>query len=213
MMEDKGIEKVGFLNLSRSFSVLNNTEEVVAGARLLQEFFWVFTAHGDPEDHDCYVKQFASFYSVKVPNPRQLRERGFDIVEVKMSIDIVPEVFFDQRDITSDFENIPPQKAVCLFLNQRQIGTYFTRSRVLVATDWTHNNKCVNVLKEILPVLSKVFKRRSMRPPKPRIELKFGADPEFELVSLQTSKVVSADRVIDGGTASSNRIGGDRSGS
>ena len=212
-MMERTVERVSVFNASEDFSVLNRTEEVLTGARLLQKFFWVFTAHGDPEDHQLYLTEFASFYSVRLPRSVELQERGFDIAKVEMSIDIVPQVFFDQRDISFDFTNIPPQKVVCLFLNGKQIGIYFVASRVLVATDWTHNLKCIETLKRLLPTLSKIFRRRSVRPPKPRIEIKFGADPEFELVSLQTCKVVSADRVIDGGTSSSHQIGVDGAGS
>jgi hypothetical protein len=204
-------ERISFFK-NKSFIILHNTEEVSEGANLLRSFFWIFTGHGEPEDHARYRSEFASFYSARVPRLSELHKEGFEIEKVEFTTKKdVPDIFFDERDLSLNLTDIPRQRVVCLFVNGQRAGVYFTKNRVLVATDWTHNSRCIETLKEILPALSKIFRRKSSKPPKPRVRITFGADPEFELI--RSGKILSASGVIAGGTDSSELIGRDGAGS
>jgi hypothetical protein len=68
------------------------------------------------------------------------------------------------------------------------------------------------MLKGLLPKLSSIFRKRGKCLPKVNFKIKFGADPEFELVERGSGYIVSASDVISGGTDRNDKIGVDGSG-
>ncbi len=206
-------KRVGFFNFVDSFMILNDTEEVSQGARLLSPFFWVFTSHGESNDHSFYKKDFASFYSVSLPKMDDLQKQGFEIEKIEINIKRdIPSVFFDEREFNSNnWAKMPRQKTVFIFVNGKKAGVYFMKNRVLIATDWTHSPRCIEILKEILPTLSKIFRKKSGIPLKPHVKIMFGADPEFEI--LRNGRVVSASGIVKGGIEPNELVGRDGAGS
>jgi hypothetical protein len=191
--------RVSFYKISREFILLNNVEELRAGAELLQRHFWVFSSHDDRRILSSFRRSLACFYTCSIPSPGVLREKGFDVREVDFKVPVEDSIFFDQRSQSLDLSLFRPQPVVCILVQGQRAGIYFVRDEVLIGTDWTHNMKCIRTLSQLVPYLSSIFRKKPKTPPKPRFVLKFGADPEFEVVNL-AGKVVSASGIIDGGT-------------
>jgi len=206
------VEKVSFYKRSDSAIILNDTEELSEGAKLLSDYFWIFTAHGRSTDHQIYRNEIASFYTSRIPRTVDLREKGFEVEEVNFKVTVESEIFYDQRDQVLDLSLFKPQRVICIYVDGRQAGVYFAESKVLVASDWTHNSACIRTLEKLMPYLSKIFRKRSKLPPKPRFSVTVGADPEFEVIDL-SGRVVSASGIITGGTDPRQEIGKDGAGS
>ena len=192
--------------------VLNDTEAVDRGVKMLAPYFWFVTGHGSTGDHLMFRREFASFYTARVPRLRELEKGGFEVEKVDIEVGEVDPIFYDERDQVLDLSMFRTQKVICIYVNRRLAGAYFTRSRVLVATDWTHNGACISTLKKMMPHLSKIFRKRSKLLPKPRFSLMFGADPEFEVID-SSGRVVSASGIIQGGDDPREEIGRDGAGS
>lgn len=201
-------KKVSFYKGGSDVIILNDTEEIGKGAKILREYFWVFAAHSS--FYNLYGRDIAMFYCCRLPNEDSLRKKGFEVERIDIPAKVSDRIFYDMREREFDLHRIPSQKVTCIYVNNEISGIYFSKNRILVATDWTHNVSCIETLKQLLPYLSKIFKRRSKLIPKP-LEVTFGADPEFEL--LANGKVISADGVISGGTSYNDYIGRDGAGS
>jgi len=201
------MEKINFYK--NDVIILNDREELSAGAELLKEFFWVFTTHGAKE-HQFFKREIASFYTCKLPIISELEEKGFKVGTIDLNVMVNDGIFFDEKDKEFDL-SIPPQEVVYIYIKSKKAGIYFCRSKVLIATDWTHNSECIEMLKQMMPYLSKIFQKRSIEPPKFHFNITIGADPEFELI--HDGEVISASDIISGGTDSSQVIGKDGAGS
>jgi hypothetical protein len=173
----------------------------------------VVVGHGPSDFNKVYRRDAASFYTYDIPSVEELEGRGFSVEQVNFSITIRDEIFFDIKRVSFPIELYKPQKVFYIRVNDKVAGIYFTQSRVLVATDWTHNSTCIEALKELLPRLSKILKKRGKQGPKFTPRFCFGADPEFELVDRRTRRIVPADEVISGGTSVNDKIGVDGLGS
>jgi len=199
------MEKISFYK--NDIMILNNDEELSAGAELLEEYFWVFTCHG--ELTLIFKKEIASFFTCKLPEISELEERGFQVETIDLSIDIKDEVFFDERSRHLSLSSIPSQKVTYIYVQGKRAGVYFQKSKILIATNWTHSISCIEMLKQMIPYLSKIFQKRSPKPPSFNNNITVGADPEFELI--YGNEIVSAVGFIKGGT--SEFIGRDGAGS
>jgi hypothetical protein len=191
--------------------ILNNDEELLQGAELLKEFFWAFTTHGESMEHQIFRKEIASFFTHKIPSLSSLEERGFKVETIDLMVDVNDDIFFDEGSREFDLSLLPSQEVVYIYIKSKKAGVYFRESRVLVATDWTHSPECIETLKQMVPYLSRIFQKRSPKPPKLHSNITIGADPEFELVC--DNGIVSASSVITEGTDSSQLIGKDGAGS
>jgi hypothetical protein len=201
------IEKRGVLILNEGF------ESVKAGAKLLRDYFWVVVGHGTSDYNRLFRRDAASFYTYKIPSIEELKEKGFLVEQVNFPLTTRDKVFFDVKSISFPIELYKPQKVFYIKVNGRAAGVYFCRDRVLVASDWTHNDSCIIMLEELLPELSKILKKKGKRPPRIISKISFGADPEFELVDRGSRYIVPASEVIIGGTSVNDKIGVDGSGS
>jgi len=208
------VERVSFYKRSDNAIILNNTEKLSEGAKLLSDYFWIFTAHGRSTDHQIYRNEIASFYTCKIPNILELRDRGFDVDRVYIQADVTDEYFYDQRNQAIDLSLFPAQKVIYIYVKGKEAGVYFAKSKVLIASDWTHSHNCIRTLQQMMPYLCKIFKKRYSQMPKLKIYSKvmFGADPEFEVID-SSSRVVSASGVIKGGADPRQEIGRDGAGS
>ncbi len=198
--------------------LLSNYEKLPEGADLLKPFFWTFNCH-DPEPSRLEMinyKEGAFFYCYYLPSPRELREYSFEVEIINLYLPKeveISSVFFDvKNDMDVDLSKLHPQKVVYIYVNDQKAGIYFEKNRLLIASDWTHNDKCIQMLKYLLPQLSKCLKKRSKKTPKINFKLTLGADPEFELIDLYSHKIIPASRIIMGGTSTSHQIGLDGAG-
>jgi hypothetical protein len=210
------VERVSFLGdvEKRGIFILNEDfESVKAGAELLKDYFWVVVGHGTSDYNKLFRRDAASFYTYKIPSIEELEGRGFLVEQVNFSLTIRDKIFFDVRSVSFPIELYKPQKVFYIKVNGRVAGVYFCQDRVLVASDWTHNASCIIMLKELLPELSKILKKKGKRSPRIISKISFGADPEFELVDRRTRCIVPASEVIVGGTSVNDKIGIDGSGS
>jgi hypothetical protein len=208
------VEMVSFLEdvKERGVLILNeNFESVRGGAELLKDYFWVVVGHGTSSYNKMYRRDAASFYTYRIPSVEELKEKGFLVEQVNFSLTIRDNIFFDVKNVSFPIELYKPQKVFYIKVNGRVAGAYFCRDRVLVASDWTHNDACIIMLKELLPELSKILKKKGKRPPRVS-KISFGADPEFELVDRRDRYIVPASEVIRGGTSVNDKIGIDGSG-
>lgn len=205
------MERLRFFKEGSNFLILNATEEVAKGADLLKSYFWVFTGHGSKRDHAWFRTDFASFYTMRIPAPLYLREKGFEVEEVDLKVTVEDGIFYDQRNQEIDLSLFKPQKVIYIYVDGKRAGVYFVESKVLIATDWTHSPACIRTLERLMPYLSKIFRKRSKLPPKPKFSIMFGADPEFEVIDL-SGKVISASGIIAGGTDPKQEIGRDGAG-
>jgi hypothetical protein len=209
------VERVSFLGdvEKRGVLILNeDCESVKAGAELLKDYFWVVVGHGLSDYNRLFRRDAASFYTYRIPSIEELREKGFLVEQVDFSLTIRDKIFFDVKTNSFPIELYKPQKVFYIKVNGKAAGVYFCRDRVLVASDWTHNDACIIMLEELLPELSKILKKRGKRPPRLISRISFGADPEFELVDRWTKCIVPASEVISGGTSVNDKIGVDGSG-
>lgn len=210
-------ERVSFLQNFENKEVLvlneDGFERVREGAELLKDYFWVVVGHGSSDFNKLFRRDVASFYTYDVPSVEELERRGFSVEQVNFSILKRSEIFFDIKRVVFPIDLFKPQKVFYIKVNDRVAGVYFSRSRVLVATDWTHDSSCIKMLKELLPKLSTILKKKGKQVPRPIPVLTFGADPEFELVDRTTRWIVPASEVISGGTSINDKIGCDGSGS
>jgi len=215
-MERNEITRVSFLGdiKKKKLLILNESyERVKEGAELLKDYFWVVVGHGSSDFNKVYRRDAASFYTYNIPSVEELEERGFSVEQVNFSLTVGDSIFFDIKRVSFPIELYKPQKVFYIKVNGRVAGLYFTRNRVLVATDWTHNSACLEAFKKLLPKLSEIFKKREKKAPKFTPRFCFGADPEFELVDRRDRCIVSASVVISGGTSVNDKIGVDGSGS
>jgi len=202
------IKEKGILILNESF------ECVREGAKLLKDYFWVVVGHGLSNFNKVFKRDAASFFTYNIPSVEELERRGFLVEEVNFSLTVRDEIFFDLKRVFSfPLELYSPQKVFYIKVNNKVAGAYFSRDRVLVASDWTHNDSCIEMLEELLPEISQIFRRKGVRLPRFCPKISFGADPEFELVDRGTRYIVSASEVIGGGTSRDDKIGVDGSGS
>jgi hypothetical protein len=215
-MERNEMIRVSFLGdiREKGLLILNESyEKVKEGAELLKEFFWVVVGHGSSDFNRVFRSGAASFYTYNIPSVEELEGRGFSVEQVNFSLTVEDSIFFDIKKVSFPIELYKPQKVFYIKVNGRVAGVYFSRDRVLVATDWTHNSFCLKAFKELLPKLSKILKKRGKQLPKFTLKFCFGADPEFELVDRRTRRIVPAYEVISGGTSVNDKIGVDGSGS
>jgi hypothetical protein len=215
-MERNEMIRVSFLGdiKEKGLLILNESyEKVKEGAELLKDYFWVVVGHGSSDFNKVYRRDAASFYTYNIPSVEELEGRGFSVEQVNFSLRIRDSIFFDIKRVSFPMELYKPQKVFYIKVNDRVAGVYFTRNRVLVATDWTHNSVCIEALKELLPRLSGILKKRGKQVPKFTPKFCFGADPEFELVDRRSRCIVLADEVIMGGTSVNDKIGVDGAGS
>jgi hypothetical protein len=209
-------ERVSFLKevKEKGVMVLNGGfERVSDGAELLKPFFWVVTGHGSKDFAELFKRDAACFYTCSIPVIEELTRRGFEVKEVSIGVDVPDGIFFDERKgQVFPLEKFQPQRVFRIVVNGRVGGVYFSKDRFLVATDWTHNDACIQVLREIMPMLSKIFRKRGRNLPRFVPRIAFGADPEFELIDSRSRRVVSASGIIAGGTDSRCKIGKDGAG-
>jgi hypothetical protein len=216
MEEIREVARVSFLKEIKERGVLIINEEyesIRSGGELLKDYFWVVVGHGTPDFSRKFRKDAASFYTYRIPTVEELERRGFTVERVGFPLKVRSDIFFDVPRGTFPIELYEPQRVIYIMVNNRVAGAYFWRDRVLVATDWTHNSSCIEMLKELLPKLSQIFRKKSKRPPRFSFKITFGADPEFELVDRKTRYIVPASEVIRGGTERSDKIGVDGAGS
>jgi len=209
-MRDMG-KKVSFYK-GGEFLVLNDDEEIISGAQILKNYFWFFTTHDQPTVFSSLRRSLACFYTCELPSPSVLEENGFEVERIDISVKVLDNIFFDERDRKWDFSIFESQKVVYIFVNGKSAGMYLVKNQVLIASDWTHNEKCIETLKQLIPYLSKIFRKRSKLPPKPRFSITVGADPEFEVID-SSGRVVSASGIVKGGTDPRQEIGRDGAGS
>ncbi len=211
------VERVRFFK-GDDVILLNSYEKLPEGAELLKQFFWIFSCHDPWGIVASKYREGAFFYCCDLPSPSRLKEKfNIEIVDLHLPEEMeIPSVFYDIRtneDIRIvDLFSIPSQTINYFYLRDRRVGIYFQKNHLLIASDWTHNSECVQVLRHLLPQICKFFKKRSFRAPRINFQLTLGADPEFELVNARTRKVVSAQDVVRGGTLSSHEIGVDGAG-
>jgi len=209
------MERVSFLRevKERGIMVLNDGfERIREGSELLKPFFWVVTGHGSGDFAQLFRRDAACFYTYRIPSIHELMEKGFEVKEVDLSASVQDGIFFDQKDREFPFKLFKPQPVIYISVNGRTAGVYFVQSRMLVGTDWTHNVVCIQMLKEMMPQLLKIFRKRSRSLPKFNMKISFGADPEFELIDLRSRSIVSARGIVPGGTDSRCKIGKDGAG-
>jgi len=97
----------------------------------------------------------------------------------------------------------------------RVIAEFCPTKKILLTTDWSHDETRVSFVGEFLSHMEKcgLLKRRSMEKRKPTVML--GTDPEFEYVDPDTDEILSCremgirDRVPMSGPGSTGRIGCD----
>jgi len=212
MGEREVVERVSFCNEVRDTIILNDTEEVSRGAELLSPYFWVVTGHDGRRLLNLFRRSVACFYTFSIPMEGDLRDKGFEVEQIELNAHVKDDIFFDQRGQSLDLSVFKPQKVVAIYVAGRRAGLYFTENQFLVASDWTHNLECIRTLSQLMPYLSKVFKKKPKMPPRPNFSLKFGADPEFEVID-SSGRVVSASGIITGGTDPRQEIGRDGAGS
>jgi hypothetical protein len=206
------MKRVSFYkNNNNGMFIVEEVEELSKGAELLKDYFWFFGSHCNPKDV-LRFKSAAFFYSCYIPRRAELQKK-FDVCEISFEVPSETIMFFDMRKEEIDLFQLPPQKAICLTLNGKRVGVYFTKSQLLIATDWTHNLECIYVLEQIIPELGKIFKKRPSKPPKPKFKITFGSDPEFEILHLLSKQIIPASSVVKGGTSSRDEIGVDGAGS
>ncbi|MCI4463697.1 MAG: hypothetical protein JHC30_05970 [Caldisericum sp.] len=193
--------------------ILNGVGEVSQGADLLKEYFWIFTVH---DSHRVILRLFrrslACFYTFSIPHLWELQEREFEVREVNFHVQIEDGIFFYERDQRLDLSLFKPQRVVYVLVGGKKAGVYFEKDQVLIATYWTHNVGGIRMLSQLMPYLSRIFKKRPETPPKPCFRIMFGADPEFELIRLINGKVVSANGIVQGGTGPNELVGRDGAG-
>jgi hypothetical protein len=210
-------ERVSFLKnfKDKEIVVLNedNFERVKDGAELLKDYFWVVVGHGSSDFNRMFRRDVASFYTYDIPSVEELKRRGFTVEQVNFFMPKRSEIFFDIKRVSFPIDLFKPQKVFYIKVNNKVAGVYFSRNRVLVATDWTHNSSCIEMLRELLPQLSVILRKKKGKVPHPVPIFTFGADPEFELVDRATRWIVPASEVINGGTSIDDKIGCDGSGS
>ncbi len=100
----------------------------------------------------------------------------------------------------------------------RIIAEFCPSRKILLATDWTHDESRLNFVGDFLSYMEKngLLKKRSLEKKKPVVTL--GADPEFEYVDPDSEEILNCremgiqDRVPIAGVGSTGRIGSDGSG-
>jgi hypothetical protein len=186
--------------------VSGSREEIESGAKILDEFFNYFHNH---LGSSFTLRECSAYFYCGLPYPATLSGHRIRDLYITVPSDIkIPEVFYDNSGNHVDVSVLPPQVVFRIYVNQWLAGYYFRKSQVLLATDWTHNWKTIQVLKAIVNFLP--LRKRKKKTKKYRVKITLGADPEFEIV--KSGKVVSAGGIISGGTGSTERIGKDGAG-
>lgn len=76
---------------------------------------------------------------------------------IHLVVNNMPTIFFDKIDtfiaVSEREAQQETKKAISIYVNDRFAGYWLPKMNTLVATDWTHNYRCIEVLKEIWPKL------------------------------------------------------------
>ena len=117
-----------------------------------------------------------------------------EIADVVHIARIPSDIIFYDKKVSAMFE--PQHQWVEVRLNGKHAGYYCKDINVLVATDWTHMYSKENeeIVKEILQAVGAC----KIRTKKQKITVTVGSDPEFELIDVNTNRIICAGEHFSG---------------